>query len=146
MSTAIEEMLNSPPPPPVAPSPSFGDSKRNRRYTKLVTERTALMQARFGKLGPHYDLLIDQAAACYAALRCVDEGLGVMTSTEYNQRSESLRKVIAQIQQYTEKNKSEVIQQARQDGAAVVLEIARQALPPEQVGVLGEAVRKALSA
>lgn len=120
--------------------------RRDARYTELFNEKMAELMEQFSGVGVEYHLLLERVAKSHAALSCVDEGLDPgMSGLDYDRRSGELRKNITVILAATSKNKAEMVQQARQDGAALVLEVALRTLQPDAVRMLGEAVRRELA-
>lgn len=120
-----------------------------QHFKKSFAETRQELLGEYGDLGPQYRLLIDRAAALHTRLKVLEQSDRDVPSSELSELHRLHLSYLAQLQRYTEAQKSEVLTQQTQDTVSALMVIIEHRLSQQYPQLWREVVgdvRKAIEA
>jgi hypothetical protein len=99
-------------------------------FQQQIDQTTEALLGEYGDLGPQYRLLVQRAAAVDTRLRLLERSGRDVSPNEYAELHRTHLSYVAQLQRYTEAQKSEVLTQQTQDTVQAVLLIIEHKVAP----------------
>lgn len=109
----------------------YSSVEDNYDWEARERELTEQLEEEYKAGGPHYKILIQRLVSSEMAVERIERGGRGQDSPDWRAANRAVIQAVQALQRYTESQKSEVLQTARQEGMLIIMELAERVIAPK---------------